>query len=74
VNFQTALCTGCTQNLSGTLYFPNQTVNYNKTTTNADGSYALLIFGGVNLNKSDSVFDGPGAGGTSFLLRPVLAE
>lgn len=72
---QSAVCGACTSNLSGLLYFPYLTVNYNKSTSNTSGSYALLVFGSVNWNKSTTTFiDGPSATGPSLIRRIVLAE
>ncbi len=60
----------CTCSLSGLVYFPTASVNYN---TSAGGSYAVLVFGSGNFNGADSTFSGAPAN-ASLIDNVVLVQ
>lgn len=55
--------------LTGVVYFPNATVNFNKT----GGGYILLIFGAANFNSGTENWTGMSSG-ASYIKEPVLVE
>jgi hypothetical protein len=71
-----ATCQGtCVDNLSGLLYFPTQSVNFDKATANAAGTgYPTLVFGSVNCNKCTISLTSPSANSGPTFQKPVLVE